>query len=241
MSNDQNDQINILDVNILDVGNYIVEKTIEYPCFLKAKNKKDRKDSRHGLFIFDNYILSKIIYYIYVTSLLQDKPIFSNEHLFASMYGTIFPKVIENYSMPDGYYVVEGSPNGDSNKLTPENKKMIDSIIEFISRMENRKEFIDINRQQRAYFKTRYPIKEMKEKTKDKLEFTEKEFDDMNNPMKKIITDELIKECFKKEKNIFSIDEDCRYKHIPKYFNSRTAYYFPKGLKLVSNFKFTEI
>ncbi|MGI3136170.1 MAG: hypothetical protein ACN23H_01130 [Candidatus Phytoplasma vitis] len=236
MNNSQNDQI-----NILDIGNYIVEKTREYPCFLKAKNKNERKNPKHGLFIFDNYILSKIIYYIYVTSLLQKQPLFSNEHLFASMYGTIFPKVIENYSMPDDYYVVEGSPNGNSNKLTPENKKMINIIIECISKMKNRKEFIDINRQQRAYFQTRYPLEKMKEKTKNKLEFTEIEFEDMNDPMKKIITDELIIKCFENKKDIFSIDEDCRYECIPKYFNPRTAYYFPKGLKLVSSFKFTEI
>ncbi|WP_284928732.1 hypothetical protein [Candidatus Phytoplasma sp. AldY-WA1] len=240
MNNYQNEPI-----NILDVGNYIVEKTRDYPFFLPANNKKERENPKRGLFMLDNYKLSLIVYYVYVTSVKKRKPLFSNEHLYASYYGTIFPKIIENYNMPDGYYIEKGSPNGDSQNLNletkKETKKNIDEIIERINKMKWSRELIDINRQQRAYFKAIYPKKEMEEKMKDYFvnnEFVidQLKFQEINNPMKKQITDELILECFENKQDIFSIDEDCRYECSPDRFNPSTGYYFPKGLRIISSF-----
>lgn len=236
MNNYQNELI-----NILDVGNYIVEKTRDYPFFLPANNKKERENPKRGLFMLDNYKLSLIVYYVYVTSVKKRKPLFSNEHLYASYYGTIFPKIIENYNMPDGYYIEKGSPHGDSQNLNLETKKNIDEIIERINKMEWSIELIDINRQQRAYFKAIFPKKEMEEKMKayfvnNEFVIDQLKFQEINNPMKKQITDELILECFENKQDIFSIDEDCRYECSPDRFNPSTGYYFPKGLRIISSF-----
>ncbi|MFB5029999.1 MAG: hypothetical protein WJU30_00556 [Candidatus Phytoplasma pruni] len=196
-------------IHILDVGNYIVEKTRDYPFFLPANNKKERENPRRGLFMLDNYKLSLIVYYVYVISVKERKPLFSNEHLYASYYGTIFPKVIENYNMPDGYYIEKGSSHGNSQKLNLATKKNIDEIIERINKME--------------WINNEFII--------DQLTFRE-----INNPLKKQITDELILECFENKQDIFSIDEDCRYECVPDRFNSADGTYYPKRLRIISSF-----
>ncbi|WP_203552093.1 hypothetical protein [Candidatus Phytoplasma meliae] len=224
------------EINVYDVANYIIEKTTNYPCFFTGK-KNQKTDPKNNTFYFTNYILSLIVYYVYVESLLKKRPLFIKEKIIASRYGTIYPTLLDFYPNHDSGYLRNISFKGDSNKLTKENKALIDSVFENIVKLNSSKKLIDINRQQRAYFQTRYP-KHIQEIMTQKLEFTAIEYDDLNDVMKKTITDECIIESFIDKENFFTIDKDCCYERVPEFFHLGSANYMPKGLKILNNFKY---
>lgn len=228
------------EINIFDVANYIIEENIKYPCFQKAtiKNKKENPD--YGKFQFTKYFLSNIIFYVRVESLLKNSvPIFKHETLIASFYGTVYPKILDYYSENTRGYVVKTSARGDSAKLQIKDKNLIRRIVARISKFNSFREFIDINRQQRAYFIARYP-KKIEQILGGMQEISIKEYNELNATNKKIIIDQSIEECFKNKKDIFIIDEDCRDECTPPFFCTTTAYYMPPHLKIINPFPRTK-
>lgn len=115
--------------NVYDVAAYILEQKGSIPAIK----------------------LQKLVYYSQAWSLVWDENPLFEEPIEAWRYGPVIPKLYESHK---GQYKVDNIPEGDPQKLTPEQKETIDAVLEFYG--EKSSQWLsDLTHQEEPWIKAR--------------------------------------------------------------------------------------